>query len=76
VSLPDGAEYWWDVKGYNKPSRKFPPKHGVRRCPKCGLEVQCIKHGKRYWKIEHPGEPLPSDFPLVAPMNPTGRREP
>ena len=19
MSLPDGAEYWWDVKGYNRP---------------------------------------------------------
>lgn len=72
MSLPDGAEYWWDVKGWTKllEKKKFPPKHGIRKCPYCNSEVQCIKHGKRHCKEFHPELSIPADFPLVAPIHP------
>jgi len=70
MSLPDGAEYWWDVKGWNKTPRKLPKGHGVRLCPACGMRLGCIKHGKRHWKKVHPELPLPVEFPLANPIHP------
>jgi hypothetical protein len=62
MSLPDSAEYWWHI---HRP-QKFHPKHGVRKCPNCGVEVTSIKAGKKHWKKEHSEVPLPDEFPLVT----------
>ena len=65
MTVPDGAEYWWDVRGWTRMMEREPRrKGGHRKCPLCGITVMCIKHGKRHWKKEHGYQPLPNDFPL------------
>lgn len=51
MSLPDSAEYWWDVKGYSyEPRERKPPIHeGFTPCPVCGRKP-IIYDNKAYFK--------------------------
>lgn len=67
MSLPDGAEYWWLVKGHLREPRKPHPMEGVRCCPICGhgeTGSGTLKRLRRHYKT-HGLDAAGVDFPLM-----------
>lgn len=65
--LPDGAQYWSDVKDYYDRlnyRRMFPTKRSVKkrnkeRRPPCPVECTCICHDTGGGNHDHHGKPCP-----------------
>ena len=72
MSLPDGAEYWWDVRGHNRPPDPAKARGGQRMCPECLKCCVTIKKAKKHWAEAHADLPLPLDFPMRRELLPQG----
>ena len=67
MSLPDGAEYWWDIRGWSREMNPGPKNAGVRCCPLCPHRTGgpgTIRRLRRHYREAHGYNSDGIDFPL------------